>query len=175
MTQQYETLQSYLNQAKRMIIKFGGKLAPQIIQDDDKIGEVATAIMCADWKYQEDYYGFENKPCLLSTLRCVYVKTALLKIYCKNLKNIPCHPLQDVETKFGKNLLDNVDNKEYISHLLNTRGVTQKQRDYITKYYFEGMNLQETGNYFGVTRQAVECVISTAFNTIRQYVQEFGE
>ena len=65
MEQQFETLQTYINLAKKTISKFAPSfysgLRNELLSNEDAIADIAQAIMTADWKWDKDRVGYEGK------------------------------------------------------------------------------------------------------------------
>ena len=66
----FENLHEYLRHAKRMIGYFArGSLGKQMLASEDAISNVATAIMFADWTWDENYTGKRGQKCSKHTYR----------------------------------------------------------------------------------------------------------
>ena len=58
---------------------------------------------------------------------------------------------------------------KYISDILSSEILSDKQRDQIKEYYFNDKTLLEIGNEYGVTREAIRQNIQKGLTKIRDY------
>ena len=70
MDKKFDSLDSYIQLAKKTISKFAPKfyngLAAEMLSNEDAISDIATAIMSADWKFER---CFRSHPIPLRTTR----------------------------------------------------------------------------------------------------------
>ena len=61
METEYKDIVEYIEDAKKTIRVFANKICPgicyEMTQSEDAIADVAHAMMCADWKYDENKKG----------------------------------------------------------------------------------------------------------------------
>jgi len=175
--QNFESIESYLTHARRMICKFGGRHSKKLLSDEDCVGEVAGSIMRADWNYKEGCIK-NRKTCSPSTLRCVYAKNTIFSIIkdWTRRSRIKTSPITDlIPEKYTQNPSLIAEQNDYISHILEKSGLTEKQVGCVEKYYFDNMTLKETGNYYGFSYEAARKHIESAHNKIRKKVGDYYE
>lgn len=196
MEQQFETLDTYTNLAKKIISKFAptfySGLRQELLMNEEAISEIAEAIMVADWKWDKTRVGFNGKSKTKYSYRnqCGLwaIKTYLSNRYKK--KNL-CYSLDHYvsDDKSNKGYINNLpenntsdpsvivaeqEEKEIISghieNILKSNILSEKQKDQIYEYYFNDKTLLEIGNKYGVTREAVRQNIQKGLSKIREYV-----
>jgi RNA polymerase sigma factor (sigma-70 family) len=190
MEKQYESLSTYLMLSKKIINKFAPKfIQKQMLNDEDAISDVATALMNADKNFdpnrgtspdrQKTKYSYRNQCGLWA------VKTYVTKHYkAKKIDSLDFvlnddyNPLYTTitDTK-NKNPIDILMEEESernqcsdINYLINSNLLTEKQRDQIQMYFFENKSLSEIGKEYGVTREAIRQSIKRALDHIRTLV-----
>jgi len=190
MEKQYESLSTYLMLSKKIINKFAPKfIQKQMLNDEDAISDVATAIMNADKNFdpnrgpspdrQKTKYSYRNQCGLWA------VKTYVTKHYkSKKMNSLDFTFDQDQNSLYStitdtknKNpidiLIENESEKNTyndINYLINSNILTDKQKDQIKMYYFENKSLSEIGKHYGVTREAIRQSIKRALNSIKTLV-----
>jgi RNA polymerase sigma factor (sigma-70 family) len=195
MDQQFETLDTYTNLAKKIISKFApsfySNLRQELLSNDEAIAEIAEAIMIADWRWDKDRTGYNGKSKTKYSYRnqCGLwaIKTYLSNRYKKkNMAYSIDSGLSDDQDskKYVSNLaekhssdpyllLAEKEEKElissYIDNILSSEILSDKQKDQIYEYYFNEKTLLEIGNKYGVTREAVRQNIQKGLSKIRQY------
>lgn len=186
MNTQYESLSTYITLAKKMISKFAPKfyktLAYEMLSNEDAISDVATAIMNADWKFDENRvgkdtglkktkYSYRNQ-CAIWAIK-TYVSSKYKKSKPVNYdvelqldtSSDSDNPLDILIEKENTNVI-----KECISQILNSDLLTEKQKDQIQMYYFQDMTLSEIGQKYGVTREAIRQNLLKGIEQIKSYV-----
>lgn len=192
----FESLDFYLNLAKKIIAKMGptffSGLSKQMLKDEDAISFVANAIMMGDWRWDENQkkdkpqkklYSYRNQCAIWA------IKTYITKQYKSN------HSKKKIKTKHSLNyqnsdieasleyIIPDIDQKEPIAilidneecasykdtvnKLLSSDIISSKQKTYLELYYIENMTLEKIGKKFNVTREAVRQSIKTALSKIR--------
>lgn len=192
MEKQYESLSNYISLAKKTISKFGPKfyngLAIEMLQNEEAISDIATALMYADWRFDENRVG---KTGLKKTKYSYRNQCALwaIKTYVTNKYKGKKHLSLD------KTLGESSDDNGYdyaisstrtpdhimmqeeetgilsdtINSLLASDLLSDKQRQQIRMYYFDNYTLSKIGKHFGVSREAVRQNIKRGLDTIREY------
>lgn len=195
MDKEFDDLSTYIILAKKIISKFApnfySSLRKELLNNEDAIADIASALMFADWRWDANRKGFDGK----SKTRYSYrnqcgiwaIKTYLTNKYKKHNQS---YSLDNTENSnnditFANNLSDNsrydpakiVEDQEYsdilssnINSLLSSGIVSDKQRDQIKEYYFNEKTLADIGKKFGVTREAVRQNIQKGLAKIREYV-----
>ena len=195
MDRQFETLSTYTMLAKKIISKFSpsfySNLRQELLSNDEAISEIAEAIMIADWRWDKNRTGHEGKSKTKYSYRnqCGLwaIKTYVSNKYKK--KNINFSINNEISSSgesksFAENmkektpsdpylLLAEKEEKEliskYISDILSSEILSDKQRDQIKEYYFNDKTLLEIGNEYGVTREAIRQNIQKGLTKIRDY------
>lgn len=189
-TKQFDSLSKYILLAKKTISKFGPKfyngLSAEMLKNEEAVSDVATALMYADWRFdnkrvgksgqQKTLYSYRNQCAIWAIQTYVTAKYKNKKHASLDYQNnddqkfdamIPDHkqknPLEAlIEKETEKNL------SEDISNLLCNSGLSDKQRDQIIMYYFEDKTLSEIGKVYGVSREAVRQNIKRGLELIKQ-------
>jgi len=191
---QFESLNTYIILAKKMVSKFGptfyNGLQKELLSNEDAISDIASALMTADWKWDKNRTGFNGQ----SKTRYSYrnqcgiwaIKTYIsnkykkknkklsidnisnedMKSFASNIKDLSmCNPAEIVSNQEEKTILSKT-----IESLLQSPVLSEKQRQQIYKYYFEDKTLIEIGNEYGVTREAVRQNIQKGIKKIKEYI-----
>ena len=191
MEKQFDSLSTYISLAKKTISKFAPKfyngLSKEMLNNEEAVSDVATAIMYADWRFDPDRPGKTGLKKTLYSYRnqCAIwaIKTYITTKY-KKPKNISLHfsgdsdselhgSIPDVNIKQPIDLMIASEEKfllsEDIESLLDHPVLTDKQKDQLRLYYFEDQTLTQIGKVYGVSREAVRQNIKRSLDTIRQY------
>lgn len=192
MEKQYDSLDVYLNLAKKTISKFGPKfyngLSVEMLKNSEAISDVATAIMYADWRFDPDRVGKSGQKKTLYSYRnqCAIwaIKTYVSNKYKKkkdislDFESEPDAPklnstLQDAKAINPLDLLIEKESTENLTKtidvLLNNDLLSDKQKQQIRLYYFHNETLSSIGTRFGVSREAVRQNIKRAIEIVRAY------
>jgi RNA polymerase sigma factor (sigma-70 family) len=194
MEKEFDDLSIYINLAKKIISKFApnfyGSLRTELLNNEDAIADIASALMFADWRWDETRKGFNGKAKTKYSYRnqCGIwaIKTYLTNKYRKMNKTYSLYSSADSDNlAYINNIEDDhycdpakiIEDKEYaenlssnIESLLSSGIISDKQRDQIKEYYFNDKTLSDIGKDFGVTREAVRQNIQKGLAKIRQYV-----
>lgn len=191
-TKQFDSLSTYITLAKKIVSKFAptfyGSLRQELLNNDDAIADIASAIMVGDWKWDKDRVGFNGKSKTKYSYRnqCGIwaIKTYLTNKYRKQNTHYSLDNVDAYDINFTDNIPDNIEYdpatilensesesllKSNINNLLNSGIITDKQREQIRLYYFEEKTLSEIGKIFGVTREAIRQNIQKGLARIRTY------
>lgn len=197
---QFDPLKDYLTMAKKTISKFANKiysgLASKMLKDEDAIAGVANAIMMADWRWDENYqnekgtkktkYSYRNQ-CALWAIQTYATKNGkrpknVNKVFSLNhdLDNDETsdmyHFTEDKSSPCPEDILSENENHNVLSslidNLLSLECLSDRQKDYIKLYYFEGYTFDKIGKKYGITREAVRQGLNKALNMIREAVND---
>ena len=194
MEKTYDTLDTYINLAKKTISKFGPKfyngLSAEMLKNNDAVSDVATAIMYADWRFDPDRKGKNGQGKTLYSYRnqCAIwaIKTYISNKYKKNnisqvsldfsineANHFMHSILPDNKSKDPLDLIIEEEEKtnleNNISELLNHNSLSDKQRQQIKMYYLDNQTLSYIGKHFGVSREAIRQSIKRAIEIVRSY------
>lgn len=187
----YETLDTYTLLAKKVISKFSSSfyvgLRQELLNNEEAISEIAEALMIADWKWDANRKGHNGQ----SKTRYSYrnqcglwaIKTYISKKYKKKYKQVSIDHAADEDKSYVQNIpAQNSDPSELVSQeeetellkrniqdILQSNLLSDKQKDQIYQYYFEGKTLLEIGKIYGVTREAIRQSIQKGLESIRAY------
>ena len=196
MTQTYDSLDVYLNLAKKTISKFGPKfyngLSTEMLKNNDAVSDVATAIMYADCRIDPERVGKEGKKKTLYSYRnqCAIwaIKTYISNKYKKSRDS--SQPVVSLNfnmadsSEISATIKDNrcidpidilIEQEEsnnltnYISTILKSDILSDKQKSQLKMYYLESLTLSAIGKQFGVSREAVRQNIKRAIEIIKSY------
>lgn len=188
---QFDSLDSYISLAKKTISKFAPKfyngLSIEMLKNEEAISDVATALMYADWRFDDSRTGKSGQKKTLYSYRnqCAIwaIKTYVTNKY-KKRKDYSMDYDNDHEKDFGSTIIDSkqhnpldivIDNEEKynLSHaidcLLNNSLLSVKQKQQIRMYYFEDATLSEIGKRFGVSREAIRQNIKRGLELIKSH------
>ena len=193
---EFYSLEEYLTLAKKSISKFAnsfyGGLASKMLLDEDAISNIAYSIMMADWRYDENYEGQHSKQKTRYSYRnqCALwaIQSYITKNYKKSKKNRKIYSLDRcMDEDAGTNYYSYIDDKDsadpadivmnneekntikkYVDKLLNNNSVSDKQREYIRMYYYQGMTFEQIGREYSLTREAVRQSIKKAISYIKE-------
>lgn len=192
MEKQYESLSNYISLAKKTISKFGPKfyngLALEMLQNEEAISDIATAIMYADWRFDENrvgktglkktQYSYRNQ-CALWAIKTYVTNKYKGKKYLSLDKTLG-ESSDDNGYDYAVSGIRTPDDimmqeeertilSDTINSLLASDLLSDKQRQQIKMYYFDNYTLSKIGKHFGVSREAVRQNIKRGLDTIREY------
>ena len=187
----YESLSTYLMLSKKIINKFAPKfIVKDMLNDEDAISDVATALMNADKNFdpnregstqqKKTRYSYRNQCGLwaiktyitkkyntkkLNSLDYIINKDSNNSLYSTTPDTKNIDPLEEIiQNESQNNLISDVN------FILNSDLISEKQKDQIHMYYFENKSLAEIGLVYGITREAVRQNIKRAINNIKSLV-----
>lgn len=190
----YQTLPFYIDLAKKTINKFGRKmhigLSSEMLKNEDAVADVAHAIMMADWNYDDSRvgkktgkkktrYSYRNQ-CALWAIQTYATKSKKKKNFFLSIDALI--DKSGSENTFesilaDKKQTDPADNviyneasdltTELINEIFASNMLTDKQAKQIKMYYIDGMTLQQIGDTFSVSREAVRQSIKIGIEKIR--------
>ena len=193
--EQYMDMVEYIDIAKKVIRTFADKICPgmckEMSQNEDAVADIAHAIMCADWKYDETRkgktsnqtktkYSYRNQ-CAIWAIQ-TYVKKHL-----KN-KHYYIHEIvtdqsdlsfdQMIEDTNQKEPLTNVIarektelEKEMVNDIFESGILSETQKDKLKLYYFENLSLAKIGKRYGVTREAIRQNMKVSIKKIQEAIK----
>jgi len=197
---QFDNLDTYLLLAKKSISKFANKvcagLSIKMLKDEDAISSVANSIMMADWRWDENYinkagtkkskYSYRNQ-CAIWSIQTyasnMYKKPKnISKVYSLDYlsDNEESYSIYEcIEAKQYDNPINNLIKKEedlnlktIIEKILQLDCLSDRQKDYIKLYYFEGYTFEKIGKKYNITREAVRQGLSKAINMLKELSSE---
>ena len=167
------TLDSYLKEARVMILKWG---QPYMTRDDQIVGNVARAIMRAENNYSPSH----NSGAAIGTLRVTYARNEILNTFRKyrSIARRGVHISLNAEHDFGRSgspftfaetledrsehFIETIINedtlketKTKVRYMLEDSYLSIKQRRYLKAKYVEGLSSKQIAERFNVSKQAV--------------------
>lgn len=190
-TRQFDSLSDYISLAKKTISKFGPKfyngLSAEMLKNEEAISDVATALMYADWRFDENREGKSGQKKTLYSYRnqCAIwaIKTYVTNKY-KKRKDYSMDYDNDNDQSMNSMIADpkqispldaiiHEEKAELLSDaidcLLDNDMLSTKQKQQIRMYYFEDATLSAIGQKFGVSREAIRQNIKRGLELIRSY------
>lgn len=185
----FDSLSTYISLAKKTISKFApgfyNGLSIEMLNNDEAVSDVATALMYADWRFDANRTGQHGQKKTLYSYRnqCAIwaIKTYITNKY-KQKKNYSLDHDNDNDQKLDSMVQDHkqlsplelIIDQEYhdnlkgdIDALLESNALSDKQKQQIRMYYFEDKTLSEIGKNFGVSREAVRQNIKRGLEAIK--------
>jgi RNA polymerase sigma factor (sigma-70 family) len=191
MEKNFEPLSFYINLAKKTISKFASRfyngLSIEMLKNEDAVSDIATALMYADWRYDENrtgktglkktLYSYRNQCAIWAIQTYVTNKYKTTKVSSLDFEFDDEKFLDSIiEDKKSQSALDLLIEEEYkknlsssIDDLLSNNLLSEKQKEQIQMYYFEEKTLSEIGEVFGVSREAVRQNIKRGLDIIKSY------
>lgn len=189
MEKKFDTLENYLTIAKKTIYNFGKRYYPALVQEmlgnDETISTIAHAIMVADWKWDVDrvgkisgksksQYSFRNQHAVWAIKKYISNKYAPKNQKRKNISEFTIEtiskPNSDPSVEYEENDYGECL-KENIKNLIDFAPISDKQKEQIRMYYYKDMTLQQIGDHYDVTKEAVRLNIKKGIDSIRQMVK----
>jgi RNA polymerase sigma factor (sigma-70 family) len=200
MEKTFDSLSTYISLAKKTINKFAPKfyngLNKEMLNNEEAVSDVATALMYADWRFDPNRPGKSGDKKTLYSYRnqCAIwaIKTYITQKYKKNNGKVKLHSLDNKLSNSdhdinGYDVTINTSNKDAldilieqeekdivandIQQLLSSCLISEKQKDQLIMYYFEDMTLSQIGKIYNVSREAVRQNIKRAIQSIKNYDQ----
>lgn len=190
---QFDSLSTYISLAKKTISKFApgfyNGLSTEMLQNDDAVSDVATALMYADWRFDDNRigkhgqkktrYSYRNQCAIWAIKTYITNKYKQKKYYSLDHDNDNDQTMNSMIQDHKQQCpLDIIIDDEYHSNLsididilLNSSALSDKQKQQIRMYYFEDKTLSEIGKVFGVSREAVRQNIKRGLDTIKNLSQ----
>lgn len=188
---EYKDLVEYIDMAKKTISSFANRICPgicaQMNKNEDAIGEIAYAMMCADWKYDSSRKGKvskQSKTRYSYRNQCaIWAIQSYIKKYLKN-KSVYLNALIDrneqmelldvlTDTKQPEPLDKVICDEEIreqsslVNKILTSENLSNTQKDKLKMYYIDGLSLAKIGLKYGITREAVRQNIKTSIKKIK--------
>lgn len=175
--------------------RFYNGLARKMLKDEDAISNVAYCLMLADWRYDQNYvskannnkqktrYSYRNQ-CALWAIQS-YMTKNYKKNHSNNYKvysldhsideennNTSYTYINDKRTPTPvDSLIESEEKSElrnFLDSLLNTDELSDKQKEYVKLYYYEGNTFEQIGKKYGLTREAIRQSIKKALVKIKE-------
>lgn len=186
--QEFLHLEDYLKMTRKVVVYVLGAKNPMtsdILKSEDAVSNIATSIMIADWKFDP------TKNVLRSTYRYGAAKQAILSyITAKRKKrfhysldakisvdgnDINLHSvLQCPKQKTPEDVMThNIDldvMEQYVHG--NESLLKDREKDFLDKYYYHNLTLQQIGDEYSLTRERVRQVIEKSIIKLKTVLGE---
>lgn len=188
MISEFDTLENYTNIAKKTISKFASKFYPglskEMLNNDETVAEVASAIMMADWNWDKNrkgkstglgksMYSYRNQCAIWAIKTYITSKFKKTKKQAKYNDYYSTHYVENTEQN-PADIVEQQESRDTLSNdmknLIDNAPISDKQRQQLIMYYYDNKTLADIGREFSVTREAVRQNIQKAINTIRESV-----
>ena len=193
MENNFDTLSTYMSLAKKTISKFAPKfyngLSREMLNNEEAVSDVATAIMYADWHFDENRtgksgqkktkYSYRNQCAIWAIKTYITNKYKRQKKYLSLDQNIKDDASNDGYSYVSDRSLSPLDIlienenesniKNDIKQLMDSSLLSDKQKEQIKIYYFDKQTLSKIGKSFGISREAVRQNIKRGLESIRNY------
>ena len=193
MENNFDTLSTYMSLAKKTISKFAPKfyngLSREMLNNEEAVSDVATAIMYADWHFDENRtgksgqkktkYSYRNQCAIWAIKTYITNKYKRQKKYLSLDQNIKDDASNDGYSYVSDRSLSPLDIlienenesniKNDIKQLMDSSLLSDKQKEQIKMYYFDQQTLSKIGKSFGISREAVRQNIKRGLESIRNY------
>lgn len=188
-SKQFESLHTYVTLAKKTISKFAPKfyngLSAEMLSNEEAISDVATALMYADWRFDNNrvgkhgqkktLYSYRNQCAIWAIKTYITTKYKQKKHYSLDQDNNNDQKLDalisDAKQQCPLDILIDQEHQSNLEHdiaaLFASSALSEKQKQQIHMYYFEDKTLSEIGKQFGVSREAVRQNIKRGLETIK--------
>lgn len=192
---EFDTLDTYLTLAKKMISKFANNvfmgLAKKMLKDEDAISSVANAIMMADWRWDENYnneqgtkknkYSYRNQ-CAIWAIQTYVTKNNRNPKYIKRIYSLDHCQDDENMTSISSCIKDEhsmppddiaIDSEyrasltSFVDNIMGLEILSERQKEYIKLYYLEGYTFDKIGKKYGITREAVRQGLNKAILLIK--------
>ena len=185
---EFDSLKEYLTIAKKIIRSFADKLRPglsiEMLNSEDAVSNIATAIMLADWRWNPNYrskdgqvrtkHAYRNQCALWAIKGYIGRKSIEPKLVSLSTDsgnfNSPSKLEDFLPAKTPTPDFDMIEQeqKDKIEEMLQASCLTAQQERYIKLYYLENLTYQEIANESGCSREAVRQTIDRGINNIRK-------
>lgn len=190
---EFLSLEEYLTMARKIISKMSCGPYKTYLNTDDVVSYVANALMMADWRWDENYSSKLGRKKNLYSYRnqcAIWAIQTLITKHKKSNKDIRFYSLDDtINDTDSRNNLDFIEDKsvdsplsileksesdsdikELINSLLDSNILSDRNKQYIQMYFFEGLTLEKIGKQFNITREAVRQGINKSLQIFRSMI-----
>jgi RNA polymerase sigma factor (sigma-70 family) len=168
----YETLEFYLNTAKRAIRRWGHL---NMLSNEDDISHVAYMIMRADQKFngQGTIEGFRISYARYGVLRLISnfkkKKSNEYKIYSLDSKNTKDKRLHDYIEDKQSSIIDEIEIMTTEELVMNFDFITEQEKDCIIRNRLNRETLHTIGKELDLTRERIRQIIESGLAKLRRY------
>lgn len=185
----FETLDTYLTLAKKIIqklaSKYHSKLGIEMLKNEDSVSYVATALMFADWKWDENYkgptgkvktkYAYRNQYAIWAI--CNYVKRSVTSEKMASLHNVNEMQIYSVlhdRKNLPINQVIHNDLLEYLDKLIS-KGVgqnrlSQRNVDIVKLYYLHRLPFHKIATQYNLSKEGVRQIVHRTVKKLKYVV-----
>ena len=172
---EFETMGDYLQHAQKIIcyhaprIKKG--LKEEILSDDDAVSNIATALMMADWTYDEERVGKTGAKCSLKSYRTNRAIWAMKSYMTRKMKKSEQHrslnfefkdsemelysTIQDNNTKTPVIIAEDKEMSRFIEKIIDSCLLSDVQSTYMRMKFVKGLTVKEIAETTGKSRRGI--------------------
>lgn len=172
---EFEPFDTYYKLAKTLwksaLSKYESDIIEKLVNDDDCLSNIATAMMIGDWKWngKGNKIGYRiqcGKWMILTILSNYKKEQSKVKNISLNMSNYD----NFLYSNMNKDTTFDSDINEHTTYLVENSGLTPQQKERVYSYYFEGMSYANIGRNSvpQVSRQAIYSTIKNAITKIKR-------
>lgn len=164
----YDTYRGYIRQSKALISKFAyGYIGIQFAKNIEIIEEIASQLMNADWRFDQNKYPNVKK----STFRvhCGRMRLYRLIQQCEKWKQKKQLPRDLVSHN------EIIDPKLDLQTILETNTLTDNERSAILTYYIDELSYRDAASKLGTTINNLKGCITSGLDKIRSKYMEYAD
>jgi predicted DNA-binding protein YlxM (UPF0122 family) len=174
--QKYLSLKEYQNIAAKLLSASFPRVAGHIMQDNEKFGEVVSALMMADWNFdgRGSLYGYRKQRVHWTIMGLIKDKPNL------SLNFNITDSLELVDTLPDKEQYDSVeynDRKDFLrDKITNSKVLTEKEKTCISQYLTEDVELAKIADDLDIHKEAVKMSIRRGLSKLglhNEYIERF--
>lgn len=155
---------------------YGGSWARNIMMSDEAVGEVVHNLILADWRYN-DSKGSLSKYRTYMAIYAIknYVRNNLrtkidtISMEMEICDEIPIFLLLESNERDPRDIFSHKEELEEIRRLLYKAPISDRQKTYISLYFFDGLTMQQIGDKYGITKQRVSQIMNRTIEDLRRY------
>lgn len=153
----------YLAIAKRVIKQYG---PPNLLRDDEAIGEVASYIIRADLKYKPEK---GMKPENWRILHGKFGVLVFLKKKSRERKK-QCAHLDDSHASTA-DMMNSILSNEVFEILRDDETITERERAIFNDRHLNNMSLRQLSGQYHLTHQRIHQILASTYNKIRKHYE----
>lgn len=185
----FNSLEEYTDDANHIIAKYGDGiyigLSAELLSNDDAITNIATAMMIADWNYNEK----RSIKCSRTTHMIKYALWEMYAYVTRKTKTLKTHTTLETDFYCDNGITDKkcgyidlLEDKKQIQDIkkyLDTQDMTQKikksslsktQKKHIIEFYINGLSAEKIATKYNLTRAGVYSSLQKARTILQQEV-----
>jgi hypothetical protein len=192
----FDSVDAYITSARRIISYFGPKsssaLTQEMLASDDAVSNIATQLMLADWRWDEEYknaaktkrskYSYRNQCGKWAVQAYITRRTKRRGKWGKTFSLDGSKVTTwkgDAKGLTSSNELEQVEvqehNVSYVHKMLDSGILTEKQQKFIKLHYLEGESIKNIALANDISHQAVYLSIDNGLRKLKEFAHEHSE